>query len=213
MQLSKIVCLTRTHLRVQENIPECTETDKPILVWRAVFALIVCEQTGTDSTTKQQKDETTKRQDKESTTRRLRTQRHNTPFIFSTMNKPTEVLMPAPSTVALTGNIKATVDHNKPIKKLLIFASGASTTESTFGRTRELEDKVLLAYKMRVKAFVFDTAKNIDQFGPLPLGFHTEVAKNELSKEGSGSKIYKIFKSMESQFRMVWTKHIVTKSG
>ena len=129
------------------------------------------------------------------------------------MNEPTKVLMLAPSTVALTGNIKATVDHNKPIKKLLIFASGASATESTFGRTGELEKLVSLEYKTRVESFVFDALENTDWFNPLPSSLKLEVAKNDLRKEGSGAKIYKIFKGMKSQFQTVWTKHIIIKNG
>ena len=136
MQSSKIVCLSCSWLCLQKNIPDCTQTDKPILVWCAVFAFIICEQTRIDSTTKGQNNKTT--------TRRLRTQQHNAPpFFHPTTNKPTEVLMPAPSTVALTSNIKATVVYIKPIKKFLLFTCGTSVTESVFGRTGELENNVL----------------------------------------------------------------------
>ena len=128
------------------------------------------------------------------------------------MNEPTEVLMPAPSTVALTGDIKGTLEYVKPIKKFLFFACGASVTESVFGRITELESKVLSEYKTRVEGFVFDSLEHTDRFGPLPNGFQPEVAKNDLRKEANGTKIYKIFKGMKSQFRTVWTKHIVTKS-
>ena len=123
-----------------------------------------------------------------------------TTVFHPTMNKPTEVLMPAPSIVALIGNIKATLIYIKPNKKFLFFACGTSVTGSVFGRTGELENKVMPEYKMRVESFTFHASKNTDQFGPLPLGFLPEVAKNELRKEGSGTKIYKIFKGMKSQF-------------
>ena len=66
-----------------------------------------------------------------------------TTVFHPTMNKPTEVLMPAPSIVALIGNIKATLIYIKPNKKFLFFACGTSVTGSVFGRTGELENNVL----------------------------------------------------------------------
>ena len=129
------------------------------------------------------------------------------------MNEPTEVVMPAPSTTALTGDIKGTLEYVKPIKKFLFFACGTSVTESVFGRITELESKVLSEYKTRAEGFVFDSPEHTDRFGPLPQGFLPEVAKDELKKEDNGAKIYKAFKGMKSQFRTVWTKYIVIKSG
>ena len=55
------------------------------------------------------------------------TQRTTVSF-HPTMNEPTEVLMPAPSTVTLVGDIKGTLEYVKPIKKLLVFACGPSIT-------------------------------------------------------------------------------------
>ena len=108
--------------------------------------------------------------------------------------------------------IKATIDYVKPIVKYLVFASGASVSETSFTFLKDNKRKAKAAFIKKLNAFVFDDEKNIELFGPLPNGFFTSITITSLD-EHAEKNVYRLFKVMKCQFCNKWTLHIELRSG
>ena len=122
-------------------------------------------------------------------------------------------MVPKPALTVSKKDSKETIDYTTPIKKFLIFGSGASITETAFTTRDYNKRKIGKEYIDRIRAFLFDDVDNLSCFGPLPPGCSEMHTIEHLMKDSCGKKVYRAFIALKAQFRKMWTKQVVFKSG
>ena len=129
------------------------------------------------------------------------------------MSLPTTIATEPPTEGLSKKACKLTLDYMKPLKKFLVFASGATVCKTVFTTLTDIEQKIKVEYRQRIEKFSFDNIDNIKQFGPTPVDFSPDLAIANLLKGDIGPKLYWAFKALKLQFRTTWTKYVIHKSG
>ena len=200
-------------VRVQRNILVGTATDKLILILARCVLACCLSQRPTTSTTKSTTTNRSRGHKKINNKRIEKTQQALPLLLCRVMNPPTIITMPPLMDGPSKKMSKITLDYVKPLKKFLVFASGAAVCETAFTTLTDIEKKIEVEYRQRIEKFSFDDIDHIERFGPLPAGFNRDLALADLLKDDNGPKLYRAFKALKSQFRTTWTKHVVHKSG
>ena len=146
-------------LRVRQNILVGTATGKLILIL-ARCVLARCLST------------TPKTSINKSNNKRIERTQETLPLLLCLLMGPqttitTLPLMDGPSKKAC----KLTLDYIKPLKKFLVFASGAAICKTAFTTLIDIEQKIEVEYCQRIEKLLFYNIDNIEQFGPPPVEF------------------------------------------
>ena len=82
------------------------------------------------------------------------------------MNPPTTITMPPLMDEPSKKMSKTTLDYLKPLKKFLVFASGATVCKTAFTTLADIEKKIEVKYRQRIENSCLTTSTTLSDLVP-----------------------------------------------